>query len=139
MKKHIMVIDDDRDELSLFLDALKGVNTQDGFKCTYAGSGTHAIEMLKFLVPDYIFVDYNMPAMNGIDFLQHIHDKPVMQHTKLFLYSTYIDDQTRNAASKLGAAGCLKKENSILSLTKMLSSIFVSSLQPAYIFSAARN
>jgi len=46
----------------------------DGFKCTYAGSTVQAIEMLKFFVPDYIFTDFIIPRMNGLDLLRYIRD-----------------------------------------------------------------
>jgi hypothetical protein len=34
MKTHILLIDDDTDELVIFMDALRNVPHEDGFKCT---------------------------------------------------------------------------------------------------------
>jgi len=52
MKQHILFINEDKNELIFFPDALKIVPYHEGFKCTYASSPGQALEMLKFLVPD---------------------------------------------------------------------------------------
>lgn len=70
MKKHILLVDDDKDEAMLFNEALK--NVPGSFKCTYASSGLHALEMLNYIQPDFIFINFNMPVMNGAD-LQKLH------------------------------------------------------------------
>ncbi len=64
MKKHILLIDDDVDELKIFNDALEEL--PGNFKCTYASNAYQAMDMLKFIHPHFIFIDYNLPAMNGI-------------------------------------------------------------------------
>jgi CheY-like chemotaxis protein len=65
MKTHIFLIDDDINEMKIFVDALKEVT--GAFKCTYASNGIHALKMLLYLKPEAIFVDYNMPVMNGLE------------------------------------------------------------------------
>jgi CheY-like chemotaxis protein len=62
VRTHILLIDDDIDEMKTSVEALKEV--VEHLKCTYASNGIHALKMLFYLKPEAIFVDYNMPAMN---------------------------------------------------------------------------
>ena len=134
MKKHILLIDDDKDELMIFMDALSQVPHDDGFKCTFAGSARQAIEMLKYLVPDYIFSDFNMHEMNGIELLRHIKGQQTLKKTEMCLYSGHIDAQTARKAAMIGAH-CIEKSGTIASLVKNLSHLFAMKRQPRYSFS----
>src|SRR5688572_19774176 len=98
MKKHILLIDDDKDELIIFMDALRRVPSDDGFKCTYAATVSQAIEMLKYLVPDYIFSDFNIPCMNGLELLQYIRDQHRLSNAQLCLYSGHISEEIKTKA-----------------------------------------
>ena len=124
MKQHLLLIDDDKDELTIFMDALREVPHEDGFKCTYASSTMQAIEMLKFLVPDFIFVDFNVPKMNGLEFITFVTGQPHLKKTKLCLYSMNINEEVDKQAKKLGAS-CIKKSGTIDSLARNLSALLV--------------
>jgi len=124
MKQHLLLIDDDKDELTIFMDALREVPHEDGFKCTYASSTRQAIEMLKFLVPDFIFVDFNIPKMNGLEFIAFITGQPQLKKTKLCLYSMNINEEIDKQAKSLGAC-CIKKSGTIEALAKNLSAVLV--------------
>ena len=134
MKKHILLIDDDKDELIIFMDALRKVPDDDGFKCTYAESSSQAIEMLKYLRPDYIFADYNIPAMNGMELLQFIKGQHNLCRTKLCLYSGHIDAATARKAALIGVY-CIQKSGTIAETVKNLSRLFAMERQPQYFFS----
>ena len=134
MKKHILLIDDDKDELIIFMDALRKVPHDDGFKCTFAGSARQAIEMLKYLVPDYIFSDFNMHEMNGIELLRYIKEQQTLKKTELCLYSGHIDAETARKAAMIGAH-CIQKSGTIASLVRNLSRLFAMERQPHYVFS----
>jgi CheY-like chemotaxis protein len=121
MKKHIFLIDDDEDELEIFHEALKLLPLP--CKCTYAGSADHAMQMLQYLTPDLIFIDINMPRLNGFDFLAEIKKDEHLKHIPLFMYSNGIDKEIQAKAIKMGATGCIKKSNSIKSLTEDLNKI----------------
>ena len=134
MKKHILLIDDDKDELIIFMDALRKVPHDNGFKCTYADSGSQAMEMLKYLVPDYIFADFNMPAMNGMELLYYIKRKQNLKNTELCLYSGHINEETARKAAQIGVH-CIQKSGTIAGLVKDLACLFAIERQPHYFFS----
>jgi CheY-like chemotaxis protein len=127
MKQHILIIDDDMDDIVIFNEALKKVSANE-FKCTHAESVQHALEMLKYLQPDFIFVDYNMPQSNGIDFLESIAHDNRFANTKKFLLSTCISNVSMKKAIALGADGCIQKADSIEALCEILRDIFFSCL-----------
>jgi len=126
MKPHILLVDDDKDELSIFLDALRELPEDDGFKCTYADSAEKALEILKYLVPDFIFLDYNLPGMNGLRMLSIISTQPNLKRTQVYLYSNQINEVLLQSAMLLGARGCIRKTNSIHTLSHELESVLVS-------------
>lgn len=123
MNKHILLVDDDEDEFTIFLDALARASGKDQFRCTFANSPLRAIELLKGLVPDYIFIDFNIPKMNGLEFIAFVTGQPRFTHTRICLYSIHINEQTEQSAIEMGAA-CLRKTGTIDSLAKNLELLF---------------
>ena len=137
MKTHILLIDDDKDELTFVMDALKLVPHDDGFKCTYASNAKQAIEMLHHLVPDIILVDFQMPGTNGLHFLSMINNQPSLERTRKYLYSAFVNEIMSKSAVKLGASGCIKKTFKITELADKLEKIVSTTPtpEPAYVFS----
>lgn len=130
MKKHLLLIDDDKDELSFFMDALKDIDGD--FKCTYAGNSEQALEMLKYLQPDLIFLDYNLPQVNGLQVLSVIRNEPALQRTKVYIYTETISEEIDKMAQLLGAAGCIEKSKTITWLVHLFKAIFDGQLIPKY-------
>jgi CheY-like chemotaxis protein len=135
MKVHIMLVDDDKDELIFFLDALKEVPCDDGYKCTYAGSLNQAAEMLKYLVPDFIFVDFKITGINEFQFLSAITDRPAFEKTKIYLYSIFSDETVTKTVMDLGVSGVVTKKHSKKELSSELKAVLTSPVMPAYVFS----
>lgn len=108
MKKyHILLVDDDLDEFEFFLMALEKMPSL--FKCTYAGGGTEALNLLNEIEPDFIFLDMNMPARNGLECLKEIKKIEKYRHIPIIIYSTTIDESIAKKALALGAVQCLTK------------------------------
>jgi DNA-binding response OmpR family regulator len=121
MKKHILLIDDDNDELEIFCNALN--HAAIDYKCTWVQDVTHATRIMEYLIPDAIFIDFNMPAMNGIEGIELIkHVYPDMQ-TPVVLYSNFINEDNRRKAGELGAQ-CIQKPFTLIALSKALQNFF---------------
>jgi CheY-like chemotaxis protein len=131
MKQHILLVDDDKDELTLFEDALEKVPGESRFKCLFAGSGSEALDILKFITPEYIFLDINMPVMDGLELLGRIKEEPNTKHIKIYLHSTKITDLYCRAAMEAGASGCIRKVGTIQELTNELIPVLVPGPFPA--------
>jgi CheY-like chemotaxis protein len=121
MKKHILLIDDDEDELTIFVDGLNQVNIP--YKCTWARSGEQAIKQLTYLTPDIIFLDFNMPSMNGLDCLAAIKQLPGVQHIPVILHSFPVSAELREKGMQLGAAICLEKPETTIKLAGILNEL----------------
>jgi CheY-like chemotaxis protein len=123
MIKKILLVDDDEDELELFMQSLEDI--PGAFSCTQANSGQHAMQLLPEIVPDYIFMDFNLPGMNGLELLQALKNDSRSQHIPVYLYSTTISPETNRIARQRGAAGCIEKPGSIGEMTAALRSVLL--------------
>lgn len=47
-----------------------------GFECMEAEDGQKALEACKEKMPDVVLLDWNMPVMNGIDYLKALRQEP---------------------------------------------------------------
>jgi len=120
MKKHILLIDGNKHELDYFLDALREVPEDDGFKCTYASNVMQAVDMLKLLVPHYIFIDKALPVRETIYVLQMIKEDMRMRHVKVFLYTSN-DEHPEKAAIIFGVNGYVERSRSTDKLGRQLA------------------
>ena len=70
--KRIFLVDDDVDDQLMFKEVIETINP--ALQCDTAANGKIALDKLKesSAVPDIIFLDLNMPVMNGYDFLIQI-------------------------------------------------------------------
>lgn len=128
MKTHILLIDDDIEEMKIFVEALKGVGA---FKCTYAANGVYALKMLLYLRPEAIFTKYDMPVMNGLQVAEDVKKIESLENIPFFLYAKRIDMATMKKASRLEITGCLETSSAIDGLPGMLKKIFP--LSPVHI------
>jgi DNA-binding response OmpR family regulator len=122
MKLHILLVDDDHEEFDLLLDALKMVEADDGFKCTYAANAEQALIILHSLVPHIILADLNMPGLTGLELLARLKKDTRLSNTGRYLYSSALTDSTRKTALSLGA-GCIAKTGDMTELINNLEKI----------------
>jgi CheY-like chemotaxis protein len=99
----ILFVDDDPDDIKIFGEAVKEVDASIGFLS--ANSGTKALEMLgrQKTLPDYIFLDVNMPRMNGIQFLETVKKDKKFSSIPVIMYSTTKSSEHESHAKQLGA------------------------------------
>jgi CheY-like chemotaxis protein len=113
MKKTILLVDDDRSERNLFNEAVVEVNPDIIFKS--AEDGKDALALLADNLdnlPDVIFMDINMPGMNGWTCLIKIKDDERFQGIPVIMYSTSSHQRDVDIAMEYGAlCFCVKPEN----------------------------
>ena len=108
----IFLIDDDTDDQEVFSMTIEKV--MPIAKCEFADDGVHALKKLRSLdslfLPDLIFIDINMPRMNGIECLAEIKKLTHLTDVPAYMYST--SDESFIVAKSLsaGAVGFVKKE-----------------------------
>lgn len=87
--KHIWLIDDDADDREVFGMALETTGLEA--RLSYSHNGEEALESataLDFSPPDYIFLDLNMPKLDGLGFLKEIRARGLCQGIPVFIYTT---------------------------------------------------
>jgi CheY-like chemotaxis protein len=120
-KQYILLIDDDPDEFEFFLNALEKIPGL--FDCSYAVSAEAAFSLLEELHPDYIFIDMNMPAINGLECTERLKKKDGVSDIPVFIYSTGYSEILRERAEIAGASCCVKKPSQPQLLVNMLKSL----------------
>ena len=118
MHKNFFLIDDDPDELDIFSEALHEVDP--ACSCVWAESPGRALEILKTRVPDIIFLDINMPRMDGFECLKEIRKVEALANVPVILYSNGINDEACKKAISLGASGCVRKAADIPKLSSII-------------------
>lgn len=74
---------------------------------TTARDGREALELAKQLLPDAILTDISMPHMNGLNFLENLHD--VLPEVKILVLSGYDQFEYAVQALRLGVSDYLLK------------------------------
>ena len=122
--KTCYLIEDDIDDQDIFRMALEGIDK--AIKCDVANNGYEAVQQLNRepgYTPDYIFIDVNMPKMNGIDCLKHLRKLSRLNGTLIIMFSTSEEPRIINLSKQLGANDFVVKPASLDSLTLILSKI----------------
>jgi CheY-like chemotaxis protein len=118
-KKVVLYVEDDHDDQQLFKEVLKTVNPD--FDCQVASDGVHAFELLKRIsTPVCIYVDVNMPRMNGLEFLKALKLHPEYSHIPVFILTTSASANDEITAVALGAKQYIIKPNSYKDLFTIL-------------------
>jgi CheY-like chemotaxis protein len=121
----ILIVDDDAEDIELFTEAVRVIDETIG--CVEAYNGLEALKILKrnALLPNFIFLDINMPLMNGRKCLEEIKSNANYRHIPVIIYSTTTDKKQIEECRRLGA-DFLTKPNSFDELIKALKLILKS-------------
>jgi len=122
--KSVLLVDDDEDDRDFFLSVLE---TIDGsLQCETAENGSIALRNLTEgrRLPDLIFLDLNMPVMNGKEFLKEIKKHKHLENIPVIILSTSSDQATISETARLGAVDFVTKPNKLSLLETRLKEIF---------------
>ena len=85
--KTCLVVDDSR----VVRKVARRIAEDLGFECEEAEDGQGAYEYCQSQMPDGIILDWNMPVMSGIEFLETLRQMPNGHHPKVVLCTTEND------------------------------------------------
>lgn len=122
MNKRFLVIDDDSDDRELFSEALASVDPE--IVCDQATDGAEALKRLAMREidkPDIVFVDINMPVMNGWQFLTQLKSEDNFKNIPVIVYTTSSNLKDKLIADDLGALCFITKPHAFGRLKKMLN------------------
>jgi CheY-like chemotaxis protein len=119
----ILLIDDDDDDQFIILTALE--NVAPGSHCDISNNALEAFEYLhtRIETPDMIFLDLNMPLMNGFEFLLILRNDPRFSRIQVIIFSTSDSPEDQERAKELGGLQFITKTADIELLKKDLRHI----------------
>lgn len=103
------LVDDDIDDQEIFLSVMEEI--APWARCVTAFNGREAINKLSSgeVEPDLIFLDLNMPLMNGKQFLAACHQLDTCRHIPIIVLSTTSDKASIEETFRLGAKDYITK------------------------------
>ena len=119
--KKILIVDDDADDVEIFCEAIAEIDP--AIKCDSAENGEEALKLLRnafYDQPDFIFLDLNMPRMNGKQCLAELKKDPQLKDIPVIVYTTSKLDEDFQETSRLGAMLFITKPTR---LTKLVEAI----------------
>src|SRR4051812_17188221 len=105
----ILLVDDDMDDQELFGEAMAIVDSSA--TCHFASDGEEGLSMLEdnSLGCHLIFLDLNMPKMNGKQFLAEIKQDKVLSKIPIVIFTTSLREKDGVETANMGAAHFLTK------------------------------
>ncbi len=128
--KVILLVDDDADDRDMFCEALHEVD--DSVECIAAQDGAEALGILQAglgTLPDWIFLDLNMPRLNGQQCLSEIKRTGTLLHIPVIIYTTSKQQQDIDETRKLGAAHFITKPNTFDGICRSIAGVLTAGVQ----------
>jgi CheY-like chemotaxis protein len=117
---HVLLVDDDADDREIFTWTLNSI--YPSAVTDMATDGEDALERLEQweINPDIIFLDLNMPRMNGFDFLRHIRQMDRWRELPVIVYSTSSNPRDMAKSWEAGATDYIIKGTEMASVKRDL-------------------
>lgn len=97
----IVLADDDQDDHDFFRDALKEISPSTHL--TIVKNGEELIDLLKHYIPDFIFLDLEMPCKNGLECLTEIRSNQLLKTIPVVIFSSTTRPANIETAYEMGA------------------------------------
>jgi CheY-like chemotaxis protein len=119
-KMTIFYTDDDKEDLDFFREATESID-QNIEVVTLGGSSQllHIIDNPPSH-PHILFLDLNMPGLNGFDVLEILRSKDASQYLPIVIFSTSNDEELIRKSRELGANFYVPKSVSFESLRRSI-------------------
>ncbi len=99
MLYNILVVDDDR----MMAEGLAEMIKVLGHTVGMAYGSRMALQQLNEVIPDVIFLDVNMPGVDGVEVLRYLRRDPYTRHVPVIICSANDTDEDKRRALEAGA------------------------------------
>lgn len=123
-KKICLLIDDDVDDHEVFSMALDEVSSSTQLLKALSADEAFTILRKDGTLPDVIFLDLNMPKVDGYEFLVKIKREIKFKSVPVIIYSTSNQEIEIQKTQKLGASAFLSKTANFSELCQQLRKYF---------------
>jgi CheY-like chemotaxis protein len=119
----VLLVDDDQDDQDIFKEAASLAIAD--IHCLFAKDGEECLALLETLsaLPDYLFLDVNMPRMDGRECLKRLKAHPRFKKISVIMYSTSNYQSGQGEYLKLGASSFITKPSEFNLLITYLKSV----------------
>jgi CheY-like chemotaxis protein len=121
--KNILLVEDDPDDQFVFMDAMNEIASH--VECITANNGIEALALLKnpLSVPSLIFLDLNMPLMNGFECLKQIKENKQFKQIPVIILTTSKNPDDHRLSKEFGAEKFITKTSDFKLLKRTLQEI----------------
>ena len=125
-KTTFLLIDDDSDDRMLFQIALEDARANVAYM--EASGCSEALKILESSseLPDYIFLDLNMPEIDGAECLSILKQHSRFSQIPVIMFSTSSDPEDISRTRKMGAIDFVSKPSKVSELTQLIDRIALS-------------
>jgi len=117
---YVLLVDDDADDREIFTFTLNSIYPSAITETAIDGEDALGkLEQWGYL-PDIIFLDLNMPRMNGFDFLRHIRHQDKWKELPVIVYSTSSNPRDMAKSWEAGATDYIVKGTEMASVKRDL-------------------
>ena len=120
MNGTILVVDDDPGIRRLITATLRDVG---GFRIEEAGGGLQALDTAAGLRPEIVFLDYEMPDLDGAETCRRLRSDPVTADATIIMLTGMSDAPAQDRAADAGADMFLTKPFSPLHLLTLVDEL----------------
>jgi CheY-like chemotaxis protein len=126
----VLIIDDDEDDRQLFTYALSIVRSD--VTCVEAIDGEDGLRLLceNSGNPDYIFLDLNMPRVDGILFLEKMRRDRRLKDIPVIIYTTSKFQNDKEKCIELGAVHFITKPTTLSEIEEAISFVLERKWEP---------
>lgn len=118
----VLYVDDDPDDRQIFEEAINSLDP--AYVCITAQDGLDALSYLSLhSPPDIVFLDLNMPLMDGKTCLAEIRGNKSTGHLPVIIFTTSSNPGERAECENLGATDFLLKPVSYRHMRDLLRSV----------------
>ena len=111
-----LVVDDNRQ----FADSLCEILRYLDIQAEAVYGALSALQRVKVLIPSAVFLDINMPGLDGLEVFSYFNREPYLSNTAVFIVSSETDPDVVKQAMDLGARAYLTKPISLEDIEKVL-------------------
>jgi PAS domain S-box-containing protein len=121
MNKKLLLVDDDIDDIESLTDIIFDISPT--IKVSVAKNGNEMISLLESekQLPDFIFLDLNMPIKTGFECLTEIRSNEKWKTIKIIILTTSSHREQINDVYKMGADLYIRKPNSYSAFKDILT------------------
>ncbi|HYB29835.1 MAG TPA: response regulator [Solirubrobacteraceae bacterium] len=120
MTHGVLIVDDDQFIRKLIATTLEDVSE---FQLHEAADGVEALEVARRERPSLVFLDVDMPRLNGLDACRRLREDNAMRDLTIVMLTAAHDDSVESEAEHAGADLFLTKPFSPLDLLRLVDQL----------------